>query len=132
VVTDSLSMKAMSMGGLAYIPIGKRPFTVDVQALANHFMRLDNSDPSWVLACVISRSSLFDRIREHQYDDPHLLILKDRVQHDDARDVTIGDDGVLRIHSRICVPNVDGLQELILENDHSSWYSIHSGAVKMY
>ncbi|XP_070005398.1 uncharacterized protein [Nicotiana sylvestris] len=50
--------------------------------------------------------------KERQYDDPHLLVLKDRVQHDDARDVTIDGDGVLRMQGRICVPNVDGLREL--------------------
>ena len=61
-----------------------------------------------------------------------MLVLKDRVQHDDARDVTIGDDWVLRIQGRICVPNVDGLRELILEEAHSSRYSIHPGAAKMY
>ncbi|XP_070008341.1 uncharacterized protein [Nicotiana sylvestris] len=66
---------------------------VDVQALANRFMRLDISEPSQVLACVVSRSSLFDRIRECKYDDPYLLVLKDNVQHNDARDMTIGDDG---------------------------------------
>ncbi|XP_070029533.1 uncharacterized protein [Nicotiana sylvestris] len=53
------------MGSLAYIPVGERHLAVDVQALANQF------------------------VREHRYDDPHLLVLKDRLQHDDARDVTI-------------------------------------------
>ncbi|XP_070043083.1 uncharacterized protein [Nicotiana tomentosiformis] len=102
------------MDSLAFIPVGERPLAVDAQALANQPMRLDISESSRVLACVVSRSSLFDCIRERQYDDPHLLVLKDKVQHDDARDVTIGDDGVLRMQGRICVPNVDGLQELIL------------------
>ncbi|XP_070009965.1 uncharacterized protein [Nicotiana sylvestris] len=36
--------------------------------------------------------------------------------------MTIGDDGVLRIQGKICVPNVDGLRELILEEAHSSRY----------
>ncbi|XP_070031432.1 uncharacterized protein [Nicotiana tomentosiformis] len=57
---------------------------------------------------------------------------QDTVLHDDAKDVTIGDDGMLRMQCRICVPNVDGLRELILEEDHSSWYSIHPGAANMY
>ncbi|XP_070005750.1 uncharacterized protein [Nicotiana sylvestris] len=114
-VVDALSRKAVSMGSLAFIPVGERPLAVDVQALATQFVRLDVSQLSRVLAWVISWSSLFDHIRECQYDDPHLLVLMDRVQHDNARDVTIGDDVVLRMQGRICVPNVDGLQELILE-----------------
>ncbi|XP_070013588.1 uncharacterized protein [Nicotiana sylvestris] len=103
-----------------------------VQALASQFVRLDLSEPSWVLACMVSQSSLIDCIRERQLDNPHLLFLKDRVQHSDTRDVTIGDDRVLRMQGRICVPNMDGLQELILEEAHSSRYSIYSGAANMY
>ncbi|XP_070032272.1 uncharacterized protein [Nicotiana tomentosiformis] len=67
----------------------------------------------------------------HQYDDSHLLVLKDAVQHEDAKEVTIGDDWVLRLHG-IGVPNVDGLRELILEEAYSLWYSIHPDAAKMY
>jgi len=105
---------------------------LELQALANQFVRLDISEPSRVLACVVSRSFLYDCIRESQYNDPHLLVLKDTVQHGDAKDVSIGDDGVLRMQGRICVPNVDGLRELILEEAHRSRYSIHPGATKMY
>jgi len=36
------------------------------------------------------------------------------------------------MQGRLCVPNMDGLQKLILEEAHSSQYSIHSGAAKMY
>jgi len=105
---------------------------MDVQALASQFVRLDLSAPSRVLAYVVYRSSLFDLMRERRYDDPHLLVLEDKVLHGDAKDVTIGNNGVLRMQGRICVPNVDGLRELILEEAHSSRYSIHLGAAKMY
>ena len=36
------------------------------------------------------------------------------------------------MHGRLCVPNVDCLRELILQEAHSSRYSIHPGAAKMY
>jgi len=42
------------------------------------------------------------------------------VQHGDAKEVTSGDDEVLRIQGQIYVPNVDGLRELILDQSHSS------------
>ncbi|XP_070026595.1 uncharacterized protein [Nicotiana sylvestris] len=105
---------------------------LDVQALASQFVRLDISEPSRVLSCVVSRSSLYDRIRERQYDDPHLLVLRDTVKHDAANEVTIGDDGALRMQGRLCVPNVDGLCELILQKAHSSRYSIHPSAAIKY
>ncbi|XP_070005192.1 uncharacterized protein [Nicotiana sylvestris] len=94
IVVDALSCQAESLGSLAYLPAAKRPITVDDQVLADQFVILDLSEPNWVLACVVSRSSLFDRIRESQFDGPHYLVLKDKVQHGDARYMTIGDDGV--------------------------------------
>ncbi|XP_070056951.1 uncharacterized protein [Nicotiana tomentosiformis] len=115
VVADSLRRKTDSMGSLAYIPIGERPLALDVYSLANRFVWLVVSEPSRVLSCVVSRSSLFERIKVHQYDDPHLLFLKNMLQYGNAKKVTIGDDGVLRMHGRICVPNVAGLLGLILE-----------------
>ncbi|XP_070058164.1 uncharacterized protein [Nicotiana tomentosiformis] len=130
-VADALSRKAVNIGSLAFIPISEMPLPIDVQTLANRLLRLVVLEPSLVLACVVSQSSLYNCIRECQFDDPHLLVLKDTVQYDNAKDVTIGDDGMLRIQGRICVPNKDGLRELILEEAHSSWYSIHLGAAKM-
>ncbi|XP_070025812.1 uncharacterized protein [Nicotiana sylvestris] len=120
------------MGSLVYIPAGVRPLALDVQALANQFVRLDVSEPNRVLAYIVTRSSLLERIRDRQYDDPHLLILRDIVRDGGAKKVTVGDDGVFRMQGHICVPNMDGLCELILEEAHSSRYSIHIGATKMY
>ncbi|XP_070039532.1 uncharacterized protein [Nicotiana tomentosiformis] len=97
VVDDSLSRKAESMGSLAFIPTGERPLRLDVQALPNKFVKLDVSEPGRVLTCIVSRLSLFERIKARHYDNPHLLVLKDTEQHSDAKEVTIGDDGVLRL-----------------------------------
>ncbi|XP_070034981.1 uncharacterized protein [Nicotiana tomentosiformis] len=104
-VADDLSRRVKCLGVLAYLPAAERPLELDVQALAS---------------------------QERQHDEPHLLVLQDRVLRGDARDVTIGDDEVLRMQGRICVPNVDGLRELILEEAYGSRYSIQSGAAKMY
>ncbi|XP_070037037.1 uncharacterized protein [Nicotiana tomentosiformis] len=82
-------------------------------------------------AHVFARSSLFERSRDQQDDDLHLLVLRDTVRHSCAKQVTVGDDEVLRMHGRISVPNMDGLRELILEVAHSSRYSIHPGAGKI-
>ncbi|XP_070041225.1 uncharacterized protein [Nicotiana tomentosiformis] len=118
-MADALSRKAESMGSLSFIPAGETSLALDVQALANRFVRLDISEPSRVLACVVTRSSLFECIKARQYDDPHFLVLMDTVQHGDANEVAIAGDGVLRPQGRICVLNVDGLRELILDEAHS-------------
>ncbi|XP_070035973.1 uncharacterized protein [Nicotiana tomentosiformis] len=105
---------------------------MDVQALANRFVRLDVSERSQVLACGVAQSLLLERIKACQFDDPHLLVLKDRVKPGGAKEVVIGDDGAMWFQGRISVPNVDGLRELILEEVHSSRYSIHLGVTKMH
>lgn len=43
-----------------------------------------------------------------------------------------GRDGVLRYQDQLCVPNVDGLRQHMLEESHSSSYSIHPVATKIY
>ncbi|XP_070046266.1 uncharacterized protein [Nicotiana tomentosiformis] len=80
VVADALSRKAVSMGSLAYIPVGERSLVSDVQALANQFVRLEVSDTSRVLDCTVSRFSLYECIKERQYDVPHFLILNDTMR----------------------------------------------------
>ncbi|XP_070036804.1 uncharacterized protein [Nicotiana tomentosiformis] len=80
----------------------------------------------------IGKIPLASDVQECQYDDPHLLVPKDTIQHGNSKEVSIGDDGLLRMQCRICVPNVDGLRELIFEKAHSSRYSVHLGAANMY
>ena len=50
----------------------------------------------------------------------------------EAKEATIDEEGVLRIKGRVCVPCVDDLINTILTEAHSSRYSIHPGATKMY
>ncbi|XP_070032466.1 uncharacterized protein [Nicotiana tomentosiformis] len=83
----------------------ERSLAMDVQGLANIFVRLDVSEPSRVLACVMAQSSLLERIKSRQFDILTWMIY---------------------------VPNVDGLRELILEKAHSLRYSIHPSVTKMY
>nr|XP_009779915.1 PREDICTED: uncharacterized protein LOC104229042 [Nicotiana sylvestris] len=77
VVADALSWKVESMGSLAYLPVVERPLAMDVKALANYLCYWSVSTP-------------------HQFDDPHMLVLKDTVQLSGAKEVMIGDDGVMK------------------------------------
>ncbi|XP_070054608.1 uncharacterized protein [Nicotiana tomentosiformis] len=101
-IADALSKKVESMESLIFTPYVKRPLDMDVRALSNKY------------------SSLFKRIKARQHYDSHLFVLKDIMQRDGAKKVVIGDDGVMRLQGRICVPKVDVLIELILEEAHSS------------
>ncbi|XP_070002635.1 uncharacterized protein [Nicotiana sylvestris] len=112
VVAYALSCTAEGLGSLAYLPATERPLALDVQALANQFVRLD--EPSRVLSCVVSQTSLHDRIKKCNYDEPYLFVLKDTIQYGDAKEVTIGNDGASQMQGKLCVANVDGLRESIL------------------
>ena len=41
-------------------------------------------------------------------------------------------EGFLRINGRICIPRTGDLTRFIMEEAHSSRYSIYPGATKMY
>ncbi|XP_070010632.1 uncharacterized protein [Nicotiana sylvestris] len=63
---------------------------------------------------------------------PDLLRLEWKGSSGAANEVSIGDDVVVQLHGCLCVPNVDGLRERILEEALSSRYSINPGYTKMY
>ncbi|XP_070041113.1 uncharacterized protein [Nicotiana tomentosiformis] len=101
-VANSLSRKVENMGSLAYSPVGERPLALDVQDLANQPMRLDVLECNRVLTCMVPRSSLYERIRKHQYDNPNLFVLKDTMQHGDARRFLFEMMGVVDVGTDLC------------------------------
>ena len=50
----------------------------------------------------------------------------------ETKEEKIDEEDVLRIKGRVCVPRVDELIYTILTEAHSSRYSLHPGATKMY
>ncbi|XP_019261668.1 PREDICTED: uncharacterized protein LOC109239542 [Nicotiana attenuata] len=116
-----------SLGGVSGV-IGSFWATLDAGLLMSSVVLRIREEP----LAFAKKSSLLERIMAHQFDDPHLLVLKDTVQRGGAKEVAVGDDDVMRLQGQICVRNIDGLRELILEEAHSSRYSIHPGDTKMY
>ncbi|XP_022853708.1 uncharacterized protein LOC111375146 [Olea europaea var. sylvestris] len=78
------------------------------------------------------RPTLIDIVKETQIQDPMLSKLKEEVSKGKHTDYTIQDDGVLVIGNRLCVPGDLKLKEEILEEVHSSTYTMHPGSTKMY
>ena len=76
--------------------------------------------------------TLFDQIKEKQSEDVMLIKISGEVQAGKAPGFAIQDDGSLWFQNRICVPAIDELRKTILKEAHSSAYSIHPGASKMY
>ncbi|XP_047260738.1 uncharacterized protein LOC124893986 [Capsicum annuum] len=77
-------------------------------------------------------SSLVGQVKACQYDDLYFVGIRERVQNGGLKSFTIDGEGVLRRHGRLCVPVVGDVRQLILDEAHSSRYSIHPGATKLY
>ncbi|XP_070046779.1 uncharacterized protein [Nicotiana tomentosiformis] len=120
------------MGSLAFTPTEERHLAMNVRVLDSRFERLDISEHSGVVAGVVARSSLFERIKVHLCDDFHLLVLRDTVLRCGVKEVVLSDGGVLQHHGQIGVSSVDGLREFILEEAHRLQYSIHSSDTDLY
>ena len=78
------------------------------------------------------RPILVDRILEAQLENPYLMSMRKKVEEGEQSDFAIRDDGALVIGSRLCVPATEGLKRKILEEAHSSAYSMHPDSTKMY
>ena len=132
VVADALSRKAGSMGSLAHLEVSRCPLDRKAQTMANDLMRLEINEKGGFLACVEARSSFLDKIKGKQFNDEKLIRIQDKVSRGEAKKTKIDEEGVLRIKGRVCVPRVDDLIHTILTEAHSSRYSIHPGATKIY
>ncbi|KAH0694961.1 hypothetical protein KY285_022058 [Solanum tuberosum] len=130
VVADSLSR--LSMGSTAHIEEGRRKLAKDVHRLACLGVRFTDFAEGGITVTSRAESSLMSEVKEKQDQDPILLELKANVQKQRVLAFEQGGDGVLRYQGRLCVPMVDGLQEKIMEEAHSSRYSFHPGSTKMY
>ncbi|XP_070010641.1 uncharacterized protein [Nicotiana sylvestris] len=90
VVADASSQKPVSMGSLAYIPVRERPLAVDVQVLANRFMRLDISETSQKYIGDPSHVLDFSTVQldgELTYDVEPAAILERQVQNLRSKDI---------------------------------------------
>ena len=72
---------------------------------------------------------MLEQIQAQQFDDSDLCKIRDKVLKGEAKAAFL-DSGVLSIKGRICVPCTSDLTRLIMEEAHSSRYSIHSGLLR--
>lgn len=79
-----------------------------------------------------SESSFLVDVKFKIHLDPILINLKQSVLNKSVETFSHGGDGVLRYQGRLCVSDVDGVRDKILEEDHDSRYFIHLGATNMY
>jgi hypothetical protein len=71
-------------------------------------------------------------IRKGQLEDEKIQEIKRNIKEDKSPGFTEDEQGVLWYKGRICVNDVNELNEKILQEAHNSTYSIHPGGNKMY
>ncbi|WMV38239.1 hypothetical protein MTR67_031624 [Solanum verrucosum] len=104
-VVDALSMKTSSMESLAFISVEERPLARNILRLADSLIRVQISEESGGLIAFIEVwSSLFEKIRERQFDDEKLCLILEKVLRWEAKKGFLDSDGILRIRGMICVP----------------------------
>ena len=87
---------------------------------------------SELIANIQVRPLIFDEISARQDEDATLRRLKAKVGDATTTHFQLSDQGVLYRGARICVPNIEELKRELLEEAHSSRYSMHPGSTKMF
>ena len=113
VVADALSRKTVQM----------------LQALNVH---LSLSDDGTVVAQLIARPNLLNRVLEAQKKYEKISSIKNQIGDGKETEFTMNENGVLYYKDRVCVPDDNDLRKAILEEPHSGSFAIHPGSTKMY
>ena len=64
--------------------------------------------------------------------DPQLQRARAVIQSGAPSEYTIRGDGMMLFRGRICVPALEPLREMILQEAHGLAYAMHPSSIKMY
>lgn len=84
------------------------------------------------MAFVKTRSSLLDQICAHQFDNPRLCLICDKVLKGEVKVAITNSEGILRVYGRVFIPKVGDLVRLILDEAYYTRYYVHLVMGKMY
>ena len=85
-----------------------------------------------ILTTLTIRPNLLDEIKENQTKDEFICEEKRRIQEGQPSEFRIAEDGSLWYKTRLCVPNILDIKQIILQEAHNTPYTIHPGSTKMY
>ena len=103
-----------------------------VQTLRALNANLSLSDDGTVVAELVARPNLLNRVLEAQKKDEKISAIIDHIRDGKETEFTVNENGVLCYKARVCVPDDDELRKAILEEAHSGSFAIHPGSTKMY
>ena len=113
VVADALSRKSM-------------------QTLRALNAQLSLTDDGTVVAKLIARLNMLNRVLEAQKSDENISAIVKQIGDGKETKFEVKENGILYYKDRVCVPDDNDLKKAILEEAHSGSFSIHPGSTKMY
>ena len=93
---------------------------------------LSLSDNGTVVAELIARPNLLNRVLEAQKKNDKISAIINQIGNGKETEFIVNENGVLYYKDRVCVPDDDELRKAILEEAHSGSFAIHPGSTKMY
>ncbi|XP_050920326.1 uncharacterized protein LOC127137964 [Lathyrus oleraceus] len=126
VVEDALSRKTLHGSAMM----------LKEEELINQFVDLNlgvhHSEGSMFIGTIVVSNEYLKWIKAEQQLDDQLMNIKETINDGQNGDFNIRTDGILRFGERLCIPQNQDIQKLILEEGHKSKMSFHPGATKMY
>ncbi|XP_073222496.1 uncharacterized protein [Cicer arietinum] len=89
-----------------------------------------NSMGSLAHIAEVKSPVIVDDIKEAQSQDSQLVNMVNNVQNGKILDFSVDFDGVMRLRSRLCVPNIGGLRRKILDEDYFNQLKYLNGSGK--
>ena len=127
VVADALSRKASV--SLAFVRSFYLPQLLKLRELG---VKLEVDASGVLLAHLSARSPLVEQIQEKQKMDEDSLREMHKLENGEENGFRIRADGTLEFQGRLCVSKDSALRKKILEEAHSSVFTVHPGGTKMY
>ena len=103
-----------------------------VQMLRALNANLSLSDDGAVVAELIARPNLLNRVLEAHKKDEKISAIIDQIGDGKETEFIVNENGVLYFKDRVCVLDDDELRKAILDEAHSGSFAIHPGNTKMY
>ena len=103
-----------------------------VQMLRELNAHLSLSDDGAIVAKLIAKPDLLNRVLEAQKNDEKIATIVNQSRVGKETEFTAKEDGFLYYRDRVCVPNDDELKKSILKEAHSGSFTMHPYSTKMY
>ena len=101
-----------------------------VQTLRALNTHLSLSDDGTIVAELIERPNLLNRVLEAQKKDEKIFAIRKQIRDGKKIEFEVKEDRSLYYKNRVCVPNDCELKKAILDETHSGSFAIHPDSTK--